>query len=238
MKLHPVHGANILRHIHSPMLERILPGVLAHHERWDGSGYPRQLAGADIPFLGRLLAVADVLDALSSGRPYRESVSFADAIELLRRRAGIDFDPAIVEAAVRLHERGELEVPTRELWRRTTSPDQRRRSPRSARRAAHALSRGARRRTGGSGRLPSGATACASRCVALRRRAPPPRGWPPARACTARSSKTICSSSLFVSSAICFPARSRFPAGATYRRCSRRPSPARGGGGEDSPGEG
>ena len=114
MKMHPIHGANILRHIHSPMLERILPGVLAHHERWDGSGYPRRLA-AEIPYLGRLLAVADVLDALSSGRPYRESVSFADAIELLRRRAGIDFDPEIVEAAVRLHERGELEVPPESL---------------------------------------------------------------------------------------------------------------------------
>jgi HD-GYP domain-containing protein (c-di-GMP phosphodiesterase class II) len=115
MKMHPVHGANILRHIQSPMLERILPGVLAHHERWDGSGYPRRLKGADIPFLGRLLAVADVLDALSSGRPYRESVSFADTIELLRRRSGIDFDPAIVEAAVALHERGELEVPPESL---------------------------------------------------------------------------------------------------------------------------
>jgi putative two-component system response regulator len=115
MKLHPIHGANILRHIHSPMLERILPGVLAHHERWDGSGYPRKLAGPEIPYLGRLLAVADVLDALSSGRPYRESVSFADAIELLRRRAGIDFDPEIVEAAVTLHQRDELEVPPESL---------------------------------------------------------------------------------------------------------------------------
>ena len=128
MKLHPVHGANILRHIQSPMLERILPGVLAHHERWDGSGYPRQLAGADIPFLGRLLAVADVLDALSSGRPYRESVSFADAIELLRRRSGIDFDPAIVEAAVGLHERGELEVPTESLEADDLQPAGHRRS--------------------------------------------------------------------------------------------------------------
>jgi HD-GYP domain-containing protein (c-di-GMP phosphodiesterase class II) len=115
MKLHPVHGANILRHIHSPMLERILPGVLSHHERWDGSGYPKCLAGPEIPFLGRLLAVADVLDALSSGRPYRESVSFPDAIEVLRRRSGIDFDPEIVEAAVRLHDRGELEVPPESL---------------------------------------------------------------------------------------------------------------------------
>ena len=115
MKLHPVHGANILRHIQSPMLERILPGVLSHHERWDGSGYPKKLSGEEIPFLGRLLAVADVLDALSSGRPYRESVSFPDAIELLHRRAGIDFDPEIVEAAVRLHGRGELEVPPESL---------------------------------------------------------------------------------------------------------------------------
>jgi HD-GYP domain-containing protein (c-di-GMP phosphodiesterase class II)/pSer/pThr/pTyr-binding forkhead associated (FHA) protein len=115
MKLHPVHGANILRHIQSPMLESILPGVLCHHERWDGSGYPRQLAGPEIPFLGRLLAVADVLDALSSGRPYRQSVSFGDAIDLLVRRSGIDFDPEIVDAAVALHRRGELEVPPESL---------------------------------------------------------------------------------------------------------------------------
>jgi putative two-component system response regulator len=115
MKLHPIHGANILRHIQSPLLERILPGVLTHHERWDGSGYPRQLAGPEIPFLGRLLAVADVLDALSSGRPYRDSMTFGDAIELLERRSGIDFDPEIVGAAVVLHERGELEVPTESL---------------------------------------------------------------------------------------------------------------------------
>jgi HD-GYP domain-containing protein (c-di-GMP phosphodiesterase class II) len=115
MKLHPVHGANILRHIQSPLLERVLPGVLAHHERWDGSGYPRSLIGPEIPFLGRLLAVADVLDALSSGRPYRKSVSFSDAIDVLRRRSGIDFDPDVVDAAIALHERGELEVPPESL---------------------------------------------------------------------------------------------------------------------------
>ena len=115
MKLHPVHGANILRHIQSPLLEGILPGVLCHHERWDGSGYPRRLAGPEIPFLGRLLAVADVLDALSSGRPYRESLSFSEAIDLLRRRSGIDFDPEIVGAALSLHDRGELEVPPESL---------------------------------------------------------------------------------------------------------------------------
>jgi HD-GYP domain-containing protein (c-di-GMP phosphodiesterase class II) len=115
MRLHPIHGANILRHIQNPLLEGILPGVLCHHERWDGSGYPRRLAGEEIPFLGRLLAVADVLDALSSGRPYRESVSFGEAIETLRRHAGTDFDPKIVEAAVALHDRGELEVPPESL---------------------------------------------------------------------------------------------------------------------------
>jgi putative nucleotidyltransferase with HDIG domain len=122
MKQHPIHGANILRHIQSPLLERILPGVLAHHERWDGSGYPRRLAGPEIPFLGRLLAVADVLDALSSGRPYRDSMTFADAIELLERRAGIDFDPEIVAAAGALHQRGELEVPTESLEPQAVRP--------------------------------------------------------------------------------------------------------------------
>jgi HD-GYP domain-containing protein (c-di-GMP phosphodiesterase class II) len=108
---HPVHGVNILSHIRNPRFEAILPGVRHHHEKWDGSGYPDGLAGTDIPFLGRLLAVADVLDALSSDRPYRKGMGFDKTVEIIQEDAGTHFDPEIAEAAAALHSRGELEVP-------------------------------------------------------------------------------------------------------------------------------
>ena len=111
MKLHPVHGVGILSHIQSPLLEAILPGVHHHHERWDGSGYPDGLAGDGIPLLGRLIAVADVLDALSSGRPYREGMSFDGTVRFIEENAGSHFDPEVVAAALALHERGELDAP-------------------------------------------------------------------------------------------------------------------------------
>lgn len=111
VKKHPVHGVNILRHIKSPRFEAILPGVRHHHEKWDGSGYPDKLGGEDIPLLGRLLAVADVLDALSSDRSYRKGMGFDKTVEIIQKDAGKHFDPRIAEAAVSLHERGELEVP-------------------------------------------------------------------------------------------------------------------------------
>ncbi len=112
IKKHPVHGVNILRNIKNPRFEAILPGVRNHHEKWDGTGYPDGLAGEDIPFLGRLLAVADVLDALSSDRSYRKSLGFEKTVQIIKKDAGSHFDPEMAEAAVALHERGELEVPT------------------------------------------------------------------------------------------------------------------------------
>lgn len=111
IKKHPVHGVNILSHIPSPRFNAIMPGVRHHHEKWDGSGYPDGLAGENIPFLGRLLAVADVLDALSSDRSYRDSLGFEKTVEIIKQDAGSHFDPEVAEAAVALHARGELEVP-------------------------------------------------------------------------------------------------------------------------------
>nr|NIR45966.1 HD domain-containing protein [Gemmatimonadota bacterium]NIS02570.1 HD domain-containing protein [Gemmatimonadota bacterium]NIT68446.1 HD domain-containing protein [Gemmatimonadota bacterium]NIU52060.1 HD domain-containing protein [Gemmatimonadota bacterium]NIV25001.1 HD domain-containing protein [Gemmatimonadota bacterium] len=111
IKKHPVHGVNILGHIESPRFEAILPGVRHHHEKWDGSGYPDGLSGANIPFLGRLLAVADVLDALSSDRSYRKGLGFDKTVEIIQQDAGSHFDPEVAEAAAELHSRGELEVP-------------------------------------------------------------------------------------------------------------------------------
>ncbi|NIN73534.1 MAG: HD domain-containing protein [Gemmatimonadetes bacterium] len=110
IKKHPVHGVNILGHIESPRFKEILPGVRHHHEKWDGSGYPDGLSGETIPFLGRLLAVADVLDALSSDRSYRKGLGFDKSVEIIRQDAGSHFDPDVAAAAAELHSRGELEV--------------------------------------------------------------------------------------------------------------------------------
>jgi putative two-component system response regulator len=70
----------------------------AHHEKWDGTGYPRRLSGADIPLLGRLMAFADVYDALISRRPYKDALPHEQVLEIMGRESGRQFDPALMEA--------------------------------------------------------------------------------------------------------------------------------------------
>ena len=111
MRRHPMHGAAILSNIQSPKVVEILPGVKYHHEKWDGTGYPEGLQGEQIPLPGRILAVADFLDALTSDRSYRTAMSIDEAVALIQEQAGSAFDPSIVEAAVLLHENGELALP-------------------------------------------------------------------------------------------------------------------------------
>jgi HD-GYP domain-containing protein (c-di-GMP phosphodiesterase class II) len=111
MRRHPSHGAAILANIQSAKIGELLPGVKYHHERWDGTGYPDGLKGDAIPLLGRILAVADFLDALTSDRAYRQGQSFDDVIEMIQQEAGRAFDPAVVDAAVKLHEQGSLALP-------------------------------------------------------------------------------------------------------------------------------
>jgi putative two-component system response regulator len=82
--------------------------VRSHHERWDGTGYPDRLSGADIPLNARILAVADVFDALTTDRPYRPAFSRDDALRMLREDSGRSFDPAILAAFDRI-------LPTLEL---------------------------------------------------------------------------------------------------------------------------
>jgi putative nucleotidyltransferase with HDIG domain len=108
MRKHPVHGARILANIQSPLVSAVLPGVRYHHERWDGSGYPEGLSGNGIPLLGRLLGVADYLDALTSARAYHEPKSLDEVVRLIANGAGVLFDPEIAGAVVRLHDRGAL----------------------------------------------------------------------------------------------------------------------------------
>ena len=112
MRLHTVHGARILSQIQSERVVNILPGVKYHHERWDGNGYPEGLKGEEIPLLGRVLGVADFLDALTSDRSYRKALTLEEAVAMVKQLDGQAFDPAVVKAAVELHEKGELALPS------------------------------------------------------------------------------------------------------------------------------
>jgi len=72
--------------------------LLHHHERWDGKGYPAGLAGADIPFLSRILAVADSFDAMTNNRPYRSAMDIPAAVEEVKKNSGLQFDGRVVGA--------------------------------------------------------------------------------------------------------------------------------------------
>jgi two-component system response regulator RpfG len=98
LREHARNGAELLRHGTDPVL--CLAGVLAlsHHERWDGTGYPHALRGAEIPLEERILALADVFEALISPRPQRAAWSLDAAVEYVRDQSGRAFDPACVRA--------------------------------------------------------------------------------------------------------------------------------------------
>jgi len=93
IKNHPVIGHRILKDI--PTLSDVLPGVLYHHERWDGQGYPKGLAGQDIPLIGRILCVADTYDAMSSNRSYRPALPHKQVLAEFDKCAGTQFDSQI-----------------------------------------------------------------------------------------------------------------------------------------------
>jgi len=96
MKQHPEMGYRMLQHIE--FLEPALDVVLCHQERWDGTGYPRALAGEAIPVGARIFAVVDTFDAMTSDRPYRAALSIEAAREEIRKFSGTQFDPAIAAA--------------------------------------------------------------------------------------------------------------------------------------------
>ena len=100
MRVHPDIGARIVEGI--PFLQDTLQVIRYHHERWDGSGYPIGLRERAIPIQARIFAVADVFDALTSNRTYREKSSPEEAIQYLKDQAGILFDPSIVDAMVKI----------------------------------------------------------------------------------------------------------------------------------------
>ncbi len=96
MQQHTLYGAKILGNSHSPVVQLASEIALYHHEKWDGSGYPHGISGENIPLPARIVALADVFDAISSARRYKESYSLADSFALLEKEAGSHFDPLLV----------------------------------------------------------------------------------------------------------------------------------------------
>jgi HD-GYP domain-containing protein (c-di-GMP phosphodiesterase class II) len=99
MKTHTTKGAAIIESI--PDLLPILPIVRNHHEAWNATGYPDRLGGEKIPFLARIVAVADAFDAMTSNRPYRPGLNVDEAMQEIERQAGRQFDPAVAAAILR-----------------------------------------------------------------------------------------------------------------------------------------
>lgn len=96
MRTHPERGASIIGSNGSALLRLAASIALNHHEKWDGSGYPRGLAGTDIPLEGRIVALADVFDALMSPRPYKRPWALEEVVAHLEAQAGRHFDPDLV----------------------------------------------------------------------------------------------------------------------------------------------
>ncbi|MEO5368382.1 MAG: HD domain-containing protein [Magnetococcus sp. WYHC-3] len=96
MRQHPGIGAGIIGRHNTPLLETARVVALSHHEKWDGTGYPRGLREEEIPLEGRIVAVADVFDALTSDRPYKPAWSVEDTLGVLTQEAGRHFDPNLI----------------------------------------------------------------------------------------------------------------------------------------------
>lgn len=100
MRRHPAEGYRVLQKIE--FLREAAEIVYAHHERFDGTGYPRGLKGGEIPLGARLFAVADTFDAITSDRPYHAAIGYDEAANIIREKGGTDFDPAVVEVFAKI----------------------------------------------------------------------------------------------------------------------------------------
>ena len=106
MKKHVDHSVGIIRYL--PSLDFVIPAVIGHHERFDGTGYPRRVAGEDIPLSARILCVADSFDAMTSDRVYKKAYSVEHALSMMEKQAGRQFDPRLVTVFVDLVRKGEI----------------------------------------------------------------------------------------------------------------------------------
>jgi putative two-component system response regulator len=100
IKSHTTIGGKILADSKADVLKLAHEIALTHHEKWDGSGYPRGLAGRDIPISGRIVGIADIFDALTSKRPYKEPYPVEVAVEIIRSEQGIKLDPDLVDVFI------------------------------------------------------------------------------------------------------------------------------------------
>lgn len=100
IKSHPIVGYRLLKRTKKPICQ-ISDAIISHHERYSGDGYPKSIKGEDIPFLGRIIALADGLDAMATIRPYRSSMSLVDACKEIKECSGIQFDPYVVNALLK-----------------------------------------------------------------------------------------------------------------------------------------
>ena len=113
MKRHAAIGADTIMTI-TPAFHDMAEAVRAHHERWDGGGYPSGLGGEEIPVFGRILAVVDAFEAMTSDRPYRRAMDPEDAIDILAKESGRQFDPSIVATFFGLLDTGAIHIETRD----------------------------------------------------------------------------------------------------------------------------
>jgi HD-GYP domain-containing protein (c-di-GMP phosphodiesterase class II) len=107
MKMHPQYGSEILGHI--PQLKEVVPGMLYHHERLDGLGYPKGLTNGSIPLVARIISVADTFDAMTTTRPYRKGLPSSVAFSELTKFSGTQFDGDVVNAFIKAFDEGDVE---------------------------------------------------------------------------------------------------------------------------------
>lgn len=108
IKKHPVIGADILSNVQpKEMMEPLIPGVKYHHERFDGHGYPEGLKGEDIPLFGRIMAVADAYDAMTSDRPYRRGMPVKKALDIIEEGKGTQWDPVFADLFLNVMKNGD-----------------------------------------------------------------------------------------------------------------------------------
>lgn len=108
MKTHVENSTKMIRYL--PDMDYVIPAVVGHHEHYDGKGYPRGLAGKDIPYMARILTIADCFDAMTARRPYKQPMSVSYAISELEKNSGTQFDPELVPVFVKLIYEGKISV--------------------------------------------------------------------------------------------------------------------------------
>ena len=108
MKTHVENSTKMIRYL--PDMDYVIPAVVGHHERYDGKGYPRGLAGEEIPLMARILTIADCFDAMTARRPYKQPMPVSYAVSELQNNSGTQFDPALVTQFVSLIYEGKIAV--------------------------------------------------------------------------------------------------------------------------------